>query len=166
MAVLTVTSRIAAPQDRVFQLASDFANAAATIQGITKVEMLTAGPVRVGTRFRETRMMFGREGTEEMEVLEYAPDRSYALGAESCGCRYRSEFLFAAAEGGAATDVTVTFESTPLTLMAKVMGLLMRPMMTGTVRKCLRADLADLEDVARAEVPRRGDDADSARTGS
>ena len=145
MLSLSVESQIDAPIERVFELASDFAGAPERISGIVRMEMLTDGPVGVGTRFRETRVMFKREATEEMEVLEFDAPRRYVLGAESCGCRYRSEFTFTPQDGG--TKVTMTFEGTPLTRMAKIMGFLMRPMAKVAAKEVCR-DLADLKAAA------------------
>ena len=94
--MVSIKKHIVAPTERVFQRASDFAKAADVMSAIERIEMLTDGPVGIGTRFRETRIMFKREATEEMEVTAFDPPHSYALGAESHGCRYHSEFRFTA----------------------------------------------------------------------
>jgi carbon monoxide dehydrogenase subunit G len=140
---LTIREQIAAPPERVFAAASDFANAPKAIPGILRVEMLTPGPVRAGTRFRETRRMFGKEASEEMTVAELEPPRRYLLTAESHGSRYRTEFRF---EPGAAagTEVVMTFRGEPLTTFAKVMTFVMKPMMKSMAKLCAR-DLADLK---------------------
>jgi len=59
----TLDKHIAAPPMRVFAAASDFRNAPQRIHGIKKVEMLSTGPVGVGTRFKETRVLFKKEAT-------------------------------------------------------------------------------------------------------
>ena len=92
---VTISETIARPIEEVFAAATDFAGSVERIGGIEKVEMLSEGPVGLGTRFRETRTMFGREATEEMEVVEFEPPRRYVLGAESHGSRYRTEIRFA-----------------------------------------------------------------------
>src|SRR4051812_9790697 len=81
---------VAAAPERVFALASDFANLPKRIPDITKVELLTGDTVGVGTRFRETRVMFGKEAVETMEVAAFDPPHSYVLVANSCGARYES----------------------------------------------------------------------------
>lgn len=133
---------IDAPIEAVFARASDFAHAADFISAITRVEMLTPGPPGVGTRFRETRTMFGREATETMEVVEFESPRRYVLGATSCGSRFRSEMALAPRDGG--TDLTLTVEVTPLTWFASVLGLLMRPMMKAMSKSCAK-DLNDIK---------------------
>jgi carbon monoxide dehydrogenase subunit G len=139
---MTVTERIAAPPETVFAAASNFGEAAGTIRGILRVEMLTPGPVGVGTRFRETRKMFGKEASEVMTVSEFEPPHRYVLLAESHGSRYRSELRFDPAGGG--TDVTMTFQAEPLTFGAKVMSFVFRPMMKSVSKLCAQ-DLVDLK---------------------
>lgn len=141
----TISAEIAASPETVFRLATDFANAANVVEGIVRVEMLTPGPVAAGTRFRETRVMFGREATEEMTVTEIVAPRRVALLALSHGTRYESSFTFAAIATG--TRVTMDFQATPLTLAARIMGWLMTPM----IKKSLLSTCAkDLDDIKRA----------------
>lgn len=139
---VTIREQIAAPPERVFAAASDFANAPGKIAGILRVEMLTPGPLAVGTRFRETRKMFGKEASEEMTVAELEPPRRYVLVAESHGTRYRSELRFE--PQGAGTEVAMTFRAEPLTSFAKVMSVLMKPMIKSVGKLCAK-DLADLK---------------------
>lgn len=143
---MSVSQDIAAPIETVFDRAADFGNAANTIEAITKMEMLTEGPVGVGTRFRETRVMFGREATEEMEIVAFERPRGYRLLAESHGSRYESGLSFEEIEGG--TRVTMHLEVTPLTLLARIMSVLMKPMMKKMVAICAK----DLEDLKNALV--------------
>lgn len=144
MASMKIETHIKAPVERVFQQATNFSNAPEFIEGITKVEMLTDGPVGVGTRFRETRIMFKREATEEMEVTDFRSPNAYTLGCENHGCRYQSEFQFTPVDGG--TRVSMTFEAQPLTTVAKIMSILTRPMMKSVAKHCLK----DLEDIKRS----------------
>ena len=142
MAKIELKQHIAASPETVFRHATDLGGWPETISGITAVERLTDGPVGVGTRFKETRTMFGREATETMEFVAFDEPRGYTLGCENHGSRYRSDFSFESKAAG--TDVTMTFEATPLTLMAKVMSVLMRPMMKSIAKHCLK-DLEDLK---------------------
>ena len=144
---LTATQHVAAPVDRTFAVASDFAGAADNIDGITQVEMLTDGPVAVGTRFRETRRMHGREATEEMEVTEFEPNERYALGCESHGCLYRTVFHFTPKDGG--TEIDMVFEATPQTFFAKIMSILTRPAIK-MIGKVVEQDLEDIKSAAEA----------------
>ena len=156
MSGITTTRTIQAPAEVVFAAASDFAGAAGRIGAIERVEMLTDGPVGVGTRFRETRRMRGREASETMEVTLFEPPRRYVLLAESHGCRYESGLSFtpAGTPEGSATTVAMHFAAEPLTLPAKILAFLCRPMMKMVARACAK----DLDDLART-VEGQGRDA-------
>jgi len=150
MPELTASIHIAAAPAAVFAICSDFEHAPQHVSAITKVEMLTPGPTRQGTRFKETRKMFGKEATETMEVLEFTPNSSFVLGAESCGTRYRTTFTFTPTSGGTpggqpGTTVEFRFLATPLTFFAKVMGAIMMPFMKNMMRKCVMQDLQDVK---------------------
>ena len=150
MASFSESVLINAPQETVFQACSDFANAPSRIPGIKRVEMLTSGPVGVGTRFKETRVMFKREATEEMEVTKFDRPRSYTLGCQSCGCVFESTCRCEPEAGG--TRVTLDFNTKAVSLMAKLMTPLSWLMM-GSMKKCIMKDFEDIKaSVERAPV--------------
>lgn len=150
-----ISERVNAPADVVFALSCDFANAPKRIRGIKKMEMLTDGPVGVGTRFRETRVMFGKEATETMEIVDFQPGKSYTLRAQNCGCEYRTTVSVRAGGpggggggGSGGSEITFDFAAKPLTFVARVMGTLMGWMMRGACVKAIRQDLLDLKKAA------------------
>ncbi len=144
MSKIIVTTLVAAPIEAVFAVYTDLEKAAERIPGITALELLTEGPVGKGTRWRETRLMFKKEAVEEMEVTAFDINRSYTLGCESHGSRYASEFVLTPTDGG--TNLSMSFEATPLTMTAKVLSFVMRPMMKMMAKECLK----DLDGVKRA----------------
>lgn len=73
-----------------------------------------------GTRWRETRMIFGSAATEEMGIGAFDQDRSYTVVSENCGCTYRTTFTFEA-DGTTATNVQMLMDITPNTLCARAM---------------------------------------------
>lgn len=153
MKPLTVSQPIAAPPERVFALATDLAGAAERITGIDSVELLSGeGPFGVGTRWRETRTLMGREATEEMWVTAFEPGRSYTAEAESNGCHYVTTLTCASAGDG--TLASIRFRGEPTSLGSRVMLTLMAPLtwwMTKMVRRCLEEDLADLRAAAECD---------------
>jgi hypothetical protein len=138
---IVVARRAAAPAERLFALASDFAGAPGRVSGILRVEMVTPGAVGKGTRFRETRKMFGKEATEEMEVVAFEPGRSYTLRAISCGAEFESELR--CLPDGAGSRVEIEMRSRPLTFFAKLMSPL-GGLFAGSMVKCVEQDLADI----------------------
>ncbi len=151
MSQMTIERVIDAPPADVFSRASDFEHGADVIGAIRHVEMLTGGATQVGTRFRETRVVFNREATEELEVTEFDPPRSYVLAARSCGCRFRIQMRFSPA--GQGTKVQMQFESVPLTMSARVMSWFMWPLMKKMARECAR-DLDDLASTFASASPK------------
>ena len=142
MATIGSDTKINAPLERVFEVFTDFQNAAARIEGIKSLEVLTEGPIGVGTQFREPRVMFGKEATEEMEITDFQPNKSFRVEAESCGSHYIADYAFRAENN--ATIIERTFNARPVTLMAKLMS----PMlffMKGFLKKCLEDDLTCLK---------------------
>lgn len=138
---------IHAPLPEVFERLRDLDRATESMPGIHKVEVL-AGPARmeVGTRWRETRRMFGQEATEEMEVVALQENSHYDVGADRDDVRYLSTFRVApvGTAQGEATRVTMEFGAEPKSRGAKVMGVLMRPMSKMVAKQC-RKDLLDLK---------------------
>lgn len=148
MAQLAVTEWIDAPVEQVFALFSDLERGGEHIRGIDTVEILTDGPIGVGTRWRETRTMWGKQATEVMEVTEFVPGEHYSSAAESHGAQYRSTFRFVPHENG--TNVTMEFQATPVSFFARLMNPL-SGLMAGSIAKMIRADLLDLKRVLETD---------------
>ena len=83
MSTLTTSKFVQAPPEATFDAFTDLRSAPDRIEAITALEVLGDGPVGVGTRFRETRVVFKREATEEMEITAFDRPNSYAVEAES-----------------------------------------------------------------------------------
>ena len=150
MADFQVTKHIAAPPEVVFDVATDLPHVAEHVRGIDKIELLTPGPVGVGTKWLETRTMMGVQSTETLEVKTFFRPSKFVIACESCGCYFESIFSFAPAANG--TNVTLDVHTKPLTLMAKVMSPIGDLMMKGTMRKYLEEDLDDVKRVAESRA--------------
>ena len=142
MPAITVESHIEAPVPTVFEYATDLRRAPERITGIRRLDVLTEGPVRKGTRFRETRIMFKKEATEEMEIVAFDPPHAYTVGCENHGCRYLTEFRFRPERSG--TNVSIRFQGVALTPVAKVMAFLLAPLVKSTCEKAFAKDMNDL----------------------
>lgn len=145
MPSLRVHRAIAAPPDAVWAVFTDLPRSAERLTAVDAVEILSDGDgdgdFGVGTRWRETRTMFGKQATEEMEVTAVDPQRSYTVEAESRGTHYVSRFDFTPT--GDSTDVTFTFSGESSGAM-RVVGALMWPLLKGKMTQELRRDLDDL----------------------
>lgn len=141
MPSLHVTRSIAVTPDVAWTVFTDLAQSAERLTAVNAVEVLTPGEFGLGTRWRETRTMFGREATEEMKVTAVDPGRSYTADAESHGSHYVSRFDFTPTPNG--TDVRFSFSSESHGVM-RFVGSVMWPMLKGKMTKELRRDLDDL----------------------
>lgn len=76
---------IAAPVSEVFRTVSDIRRYSEAIPDIVNVEMLSEKTSGVGTRFRETRVIKGREASTELEVTEFVEDHRIRLVSDAHG---------------------------------------------------------------------------------
>lgn len=140
----------------VFDAFRDLDQATDRVAGIEHIDILDGPPLlTVGTRWRETRRMFGRTAVEVMWVTEFTPHESYTVEASSNGTAYRSRYSFTIRDTNQ-TQVTLTFTGHPITPGAKAMSLI-GPLFASPVRKALHADMTDLKHAIEIETapPRR-----------
>jgi carbon monoxide dehydrogenase subunit G len=140
---ISISKSIAAPPAEVFDRITDLHQAAERIEDIQQIEILTDGPIGVGTRFRETRLMFGKPCTEQMEITQFDAPHSYTVEAESCGARMISRFDVKAEGDG--SRVVMNMESRPLTWMAKLMTPITSVVFSRMMKKCLEKDLDSIK---------------------
>lgn len=145
---ITSSVTIKADVSKVFGVFTDLSQAADRISDIISLEVLK-GPEKmaVGTKWKETRVVFGKEATETMWVSELTKDKSYAVDAESHGTKYHSVFSFKKQDGG--TKVVWVFSGKPQTLAAKLMSIIGFLFM-GSMKKMLQKDLQDLKKACEA----------------
>ncbi|WP_128380831.1 SRPBCC family protein [Streptomyces cavernae] len=147
---VVVERRIAAARGPVWEALTDLAGMERVLSSVSKVEILTDGSFDVGTRWRETRRMFGKEATEEMRVTASEPPERFVVEAVSHGTRYISEWLLRA-DGPSTTTVRMTFTAEA---PGGVPGLLARILGGVGARAVRKAVARDLDDVASAvEAP-------------
>lgn len=79
MAGFEQTEWIARPPAAVFQFITDTRNAPRVMPSVQRLEAVTDGPVGAGTRYRETRLVNGKEAQAELEVTGFEPPERYAV---------------------------------------------------------------------------------------
>lgn len=145
MPQISIGKHVNANRDEVFRVLADLHNAPENIQGIEELEILTDGPIGVGTRFRETRTMFGKLASEELVITAFDPPQSYVVECDSGGAHYRTEFLLIPDIAG--THLRVVCDATPQTLLARLLLPLVK--LTGDITsKCIESVLDDIKRVA------------------
>jgi hypothetical protein len=112
-------------------------------ESVTKVEVLSDVANGLGVKWRETRVMFGKEATEVMWVSKNDLEEGVILiEAKSMGTEYVSTHEFVEKENGVL--LKFEFHGTPVALMAKFMtpiALLFK----GATRKALENDLEEIK---------------------
>jgi uncharacterized protein YndB with AHSA1/START domain len=79
MAGFNLSEWISRSPKEVFDFITSSDNAPKVVQSVKSMVKLTEGPVRLGTRYRETRLMDGKEQHAELEVTSYEPNQKYAM---------------------------------------------------------------------------------------
>jgi uncharacterized protein YndB with AHSA1/START domain len=78
-----ITRDIGAPREKVFRAVADIGQFSQAIPQIVRVELLSDVTSGLGARFRETRLMNGKEIPTELTVTEYVANERIRLVAES-----------------------------------------------------------------------------------
>lgn len=146
-----VASRdVDAHPERVWGIVTDLERSPEVLSGVDEVEILEGGDgFGVGTRWRETRTMFGRQAEEVMAVTAVEEGASYTVRAESGGTVYTSVIEVQALDGG--TRLTMRFVAETTGLVGRVMAATVGRLFAGATRKMLRRDL---DDIAAEAEPR------------
>jgi uncharacterized protein YndB with AHSA1/START domain len=79
MAGFEMSEKIARSPREVFDFITASDNASRVVPSVKSMIKLTEGPAGVGTRYRETRLMNGKEAHAELEVVAYEPGQTYAM---------------------------------------------------------------------------------------
>ena len=137
--------RFDVPPAEVMAAMADLDNFKAWMPNFVSVEKLTDGEFGVGTKFRETRKMFGKAAAEEFEVTALEPGKRLELYIDgSKGASRKGWYRF-----------TYTFENdgdgTKMHMDGTIGGMgwffsLMSKLMAGTFKKAIAKDHEALRD--------------------
>lgn len=127
---------VRAPVDCVFSTLARIENFSKAVPGITDIEFLTDQQYGVGTRFRETRVMNGREAKAVLEVVELDENRMIRLVSDEGGAVWDTVFQVEPA-GDDGTRMIMNMDARPHTFMAR----LITPMIINMVGKFVQADM-------------------------
>ncbi|UCH93499.1 MAG: SRPBCC family protein [Candidatus Aminicenantes bacterium] len=130
-----VTRTIDAPVDVVFKTVADINQFSQAIPHIVKVEILSDVKSGVGTRFRETRLMKGKEAATELEVKEYSENDRVRIVADNHGTVW--DTLFTVESKKEHTELTMTMDAKAYKLLPK----LINPMVKGIIKKAIEKDM-------------------------
>jgi uncharacterized protein YndB with AHSA1/START domain len=105
MSGFNMTEWISRTPKEVFDFITASENAPKVVASVKSMVKLTEGPVRLGTRYRETRLMDGKEHQAELEVVEYEPGQSYAMKNVTEGIETVYRYVFQSENDGTRVDL-------------------------------------------------------------
>ena len=141
---LTVRESIAVPPDRVLAAMTDYDQLPRWMLNVVRFEELTAAPLAVGSRWRQTRLRFGEPAEDLCEILRLEPPHHYEVRVQSSrGAHMHSDYVFCFQLEPAGGGTTVT-----LNVDGGLAGVDYGPapeMIAHTVETLLAADIASLK---------------------
>lgn len=137
MKPIITTRTIHAPLNLVFQTVADVRNFRRAVPDIIKIEFQSNIQHGVGTRFRETRLMNGREATVPLEVTEFVENEHVRLVSDAGGTIW--DTVFSVAEVGRSVELEMHMDVRPYKLLARIMNVLIRGLVVKGVQKDMDA---------------------------
>lgn len=141
----SVTEQFSLPREEVYRALTDLEGAESWMPNLLGIERLDDGELRVGSEWRETRKMFGKEATEHFEVTGLEAPRSIDLrvdGSKGTSRKGEYRFHYELEPGEAGTRVRLEGEIRGLSGVAALLSRLM----AGSFRKACAADLTALKE--------------------
>ncbi len=141
---LSTFIEIEKPHEDVWNSIIDFQNCPNYIESIVNLEIIDQpNDTLVGFKWKETRVMFGKEATETMWITEFVENEYYQTRAESHGSIYISRLSIESIREN--TKLTMSFKAEPHSFFAKLFSFCLGFMMKGSMKKALLKDLNDIK---------------------
>ena len=138
MGSMNLSTSINAKPETVFAVVSDVENSPERIEWFEKVELLTDGPVGVGTKWRETRRMNNKQSFEDWEMTAFESPNYFSAYCDSQG--YDIDLTMRVEPEGDGSRLTLEMTTKPRTFVGKLMTPL-EWLMSGMMKKIVRKDL-------------------------
>lgn len=135
MTPIIVTRKINASMDVVFATVSDIRQFSKALPHVVTFEFLSVVNRGVGARFRETRLMNGKEATTDLEITEYVENDRVRMVAENHGTVW--DTLFTVTSEGGSTTLTTKMDARADKLLPRVMN----PLIRGITAKAVERDM-------------------------
>lgn len=146
MSTITVTKTINAPIEFVFKTIADIRIFSKAVENIINVEFLTSQEYGVGTIFRETRKMNGREAVTELEVKALKENEHIRLLSDAGGTIWDS--VFTVSDNKGRTELKLVMEAKPYKILAK----LVTPFVKGIMKKALENDMQAVKKFCESQI--------------
>ncbi len=141
---LSVFVEIEKSIEDVWKAIIDFENCSNYINSIIDLEIIdNPKDTLIGFKWKETRVMFGKEATETMWITDYVENNYYQTRAESHGSIYISRVSLERVREN--TKLTMSFTAEAQTFFVKILSVFMGFMIKGSMKKALLKDLNDIK---------------------
>ena len=141
---LSVFVEIEKSIEDVWKAIIDFENCSNYINSIIDLEIIdNPKDTLIGFKWKETRVMFGKEATETMWITDYIENNYYQTRAESHGSIYISRLSLERVREN--TKLTMSFTAEAQTFFVKILSVFMGFMIKGSMKKALLKDLNDIK---------------------
>lgn len=141
---------IGASRKRIWDTITDIEHFPDILSGVERVERLDDGNrFDVGTRWEETRAMFGKEATEQMEVSSLEPGTAYSTTAEHGATTYTSTLRLDVLDAEQCR-LTMTFGAEATGAVGRLLAATVGRAFQSATRKMLQRDLDDIAVVAES----------------
>ena len=134
---LNWTINLNASQQAVYDYVSDFARHSEWSDGL-RLEVLSDGPLAVGSEFRSFGKQFGKDVENSVTVVEYDPPNRLAFNASDGKVDFLNEMSFRSQNGGTVLERRLSFDANPIlfVLFKFLIGpIFAGPSMTKTLKK-------------------------------
>lgn len=141
---LSAFVEIEKPITDVWKTTIDFKNCFSYIESIVKIEIIDEPKdTLIGFKWKETRVMLGKEATETMWITDYVENEYYQTRAESHGSVYTSRLSLENVGGN--TKLMMSFSAEAQTIVVKVFSFCMGLLLKGSMKKVLTRDLNNIK---------------------
>ncbi len=141
---LSVFIEIEKSIEDVWKAIIDFENCSNYINSIIEIEIIdNPRDTLIGFKWKETRVMFGKEATETMWITDYIENNYYQTKAESHGSIYISRLSLERVREN--TKLTMLFTAEAQTFFVKILSVFMGFIIKGSMKKALLKDLNDIK---------------------
>jgi ribosome-associated toxin RatA of RatAB toxin-antitoxin module len=133
MVQMVLKRSIRAPVDKVFRTVAEIEQFSQAVPHIVKVEFLSDSKTGLGTRFRETRLMKGKEQSTDLEVTEWVENERVRIVTDTHGTVW--DTVFTVQSDSDSTELTMVMDARAHRLLSKIMNPLIMPLVKKEVAK-------------------------------
>lgn len=147
---ITVSRVVHAEPDAVWRVLTDLDAAPEVFRAVSRVKRLEGEGYAVGTRWLETRRIFGKEETEELHVTEVQEPSRTTVEADSGGVHYTTVFSLEPVKESTRLQVTFSGYHPDPNLLQRLTATVFGAVGARVTTRMLAQDLADIARAAES----------------